>query len=126
MWRHLILLASAGALGTLARHGAIAATQRWPSPIMPVGALVVNVIGSFAFGVVWALGEQRGIFTGQTRVFILIGFLGAFTTFSTYAFESALLIEGRRYGWAALHMLANNGLSILMVFIGLTVAGRYG
>ena len=63
---------------------------------LPVGTLVVNVVGCFLFGVVWSLEHERLLIGDDTRVVILAGFMGAFTTFSTFIFETG--VPERRAG----------------------------
>ncbi len=84
-------LCFAGAAGTLARYGLAGLMQRLLGESFPWGTLTVNALGCFLFGVVWMLAEDRLVISGQTRFVILTGFMGAFTTFSTFAFETAAL-----------------------------------
>ena len=89
----LIGLAVAGAAGTLARYGLGGLAQRWLGESFPWGTAVVNVAGCFAFGVVWGLASDRWTITPETRTVILVGFLGAFTTFSTFVSETGQLFS---------------------------------
>jgi CrcB protein len=121
--KQLILLAGVGALGTLARYGVYLAAQRLPWENLPVGTLIVNVVGSFLFGVVWPLAEQ-GRLSPQTRLLVLTGFMGAFTTFSTFAFETGQLMRASQWTGAAVNVAANNVLGIGALLLGLAISTR--
>jgi CrcB protein len=90
----ILLIALAGALGALARWGLAGIVQARSGFSFPVGTAVVNILGCFLFGVIVTLAEERFVFSAQVRIMLLTGFLGAFTTFSTYTFETAGLISG--------------------------------
>src|SRR5262245_56604702 len=84
----LVLVALAGAVGTLARYGLATLVLRVCGEAFPWGTLVVNVLGCFLFGFVWVLGAEKFIIDPDMRTTLLTGFMGAFTTFSTFAFET--------------------------------------
>lgn len=115
------LLAVVGAIGTLARWGLSGLVQRWTESGFPWGTLAVNLIGCFLFGVIWALAEERMIISGQTRVILLSGFMGAFTTFSSYAFETSALMGDGEWLLAFANVAANNVIGIPLVFLGLAL-----
>ena len=83
MWHEILWIALAGALGTLARYGLGGAVQTVLGQNFPWGTLVVNAIGCLLFGLVWTLAEERLLISGHLRFIVLVGFMGAFTTFST-------------------------------------------
>jgi CrcB protein len=117
-------LALAGAAGTLARWGVYSACEKWLSKggwHLPAATLSVNIIGSFLFGLVWAVCD-RGQITPHTRAILLGGFMGAFTTFSSFAFDTGELIARQNYIGAAGNILANNVLGIGAFFFGLWAA----
>jgi CrcB protein len=70
------------------------------------------------------MAEERLIISGQTRAIVLIGFMGAFTTFSTYAFETGQLLRDSEWILAAGNFLGNNLLGLICVFLGFA-AGRW-
>jgi len=120
----ILLLALAGGLGTLSRYGLAGLVQRWTGGAFPWGTLAVNLMGCFAFGVLWSLMEMRHSITGEVRAIILVGFMGAFTTFSTFIFESGALLQAAEW-WKALGNLAvQNGAGLVCLFAGLTI-GRW-
>jgi CrcB protein len=118
MLRRLFLLAVAGALGSLARYGLSGLVQRALGGGFPLGTLGVNVAGCFLFGVVWTLAEERLVIGGETRFIVLVGFMGAFTTFSSYAFETGAMLRDAEWSLAVANVLAQNVLGITSFFIG--------
>jgi CrcB protein len=117
----LAWLAALGALGTLARYGLGGAVQHLHESAFPWGTLAVNTLGCFLFGLVWTLAEERLVISGETRAVVLIGFMGAFTTFSTYAFETAAMLRDAAWLPAAGNVLAHNGLGIAGFFLGVAL-----
>lgn len=120
MWQKLILLAAAGGLGSLARYGLAGFVQNWSrSETFPYGTLAVNLLGSLAFGLIAGVCEERFIVSPQTRIIVLTGFIGAFTTFSTLMFETARLLEDAQYLMAFSNLAAHNVLGLAALFAGL-------
>lgn len=126
MIERLALLALAGAAGTLARAGVYAVCQRTPIDQLPAATLIVNVVGSFLFGVIWPLAEREaGPVSPNLRWLALAGFMGAFTTFSTFAFETGRYLQDGRPGAAALNLLANNLLGIGAFLSGWWISQKF-
>lgn len=117
----MIWIGLAGALGTVARHGLSGAVQRLSGAGFPWGTLAVNVIGCFLFGLVWSLVESRPAVSAEMRSLIFIGFLGAFTTFSSFTYETSELVRGAQWLAAAGNVLAQNGLGLVALFGGLAL-----
>jgi CrcB protein len=115
----LLLLALAGAIGTLARYGLVEIVQNWVNKDFPWGTAAVNLVGCFLFGLVWAMFENT--VNVQTRTILLTGFMGAFTTFSTFAFETEQRIEDSAWWLVAGNMLLQNGGGLACIFLGLIV-----
>lgn len=124
VWKHIGLLALAGAVGALSRYGLSGAVQRIGGERLPWGTMAVNIVGCFLFGLVWTLAEERLVISGQTRFIILTGFMGSFTTFSTFGFETSEFLRDGQWSQAAINVLANNLLGIASVFLGLA-CGRW-
>lgn len=116
----LILLAAAGAAGTLARYGLAGLAQRLFGSSFPWGTMVVNLLGCLVIGFVWALAETRWQLGGATRAVLFIGFMGAFTTFSSFVLESAELFRVGQVSWGLLNMAGQN-----IVGLGLFLAGYH-
>ncbi len=106
----LLALCIAGALGTLARYGLQGLVQRWTGGAFPWGTLAVNALGCLAFGIIWTVASERQLIGPQTRTLLLVGFMGAFTTFSSFVFETAQLGRGGQWLLAG----ANIALELLL------------
>lgn len=113
----LMAIAVAGAAGTLSRYALGGIVQRLLGAAFPWGTLVVNALGCLAFGVIWAAAHERGILDAETRAVMLVGFMGAFTTFSTFIAESGQLLSDREllYGFGNLFLQVGLGLAAFYV-----------
>ncbi|MBX3423151.1 MAG: fluoride efflux transporter CrcB [Pirellulaceae bacterium] len=118
MWWKFACLFVAGGLGSLARVGLSTLVQRWNGGDFPLGTLAVNLLGCLLFGLVWSLADQKSLMSAQTSWIILAGFMGAFTTFSAFAFESNLLVRQAQWGQLCVNLLSQNVLGIGAVFVG--------
>lgn len=116
-----LLVAGFGALGATARY----AVDGWVSNVsrgqFPWGTLLINVVGSFLLGVLVQLTTDRMLPHPYWRVALGIGFLGAFTTFSTYAYESVRLADGAAWALAAANVVAMTVLGLVAAFGGIAV-----
>jgi CrcB protein len=120
--QNLIFMALAGGAGALCRYGLSGVVQRLVGERFPAGTLVVNLLGCLLFGLIWGWLEGRAGFSPQTRLVVLTGFMGAFTTFSTFAFETAGLLQGGQWLAAALNVGAQTVAGVVLVLIGMSVA----
>jgi CrcB protein len=121
---HIALIGLAGAAGTLLRAGCTALATRLLGTGFPLGTLAVNVVGSFAFGAIMGWVRTREPLPGNAETILLVGLLGGFTTYSSYAFQSVELLEGGRPVAAAGYVLATNLLALAAAWAGLrTMAG---
>jgi len=105
-----LAIAAGGALGALMRYWVSTATYAWLGRGFPWGTLMVNLLGSFVMGLLYILLLERLTSGPEARAFLLIGFLGAFTTFSTFSIETLNLLEDARIGKA----LINAGGSVIV------------
>ncbi len=115
----ILFLFAAGGLGTIGRYAVATWVQRASSSDFPWGILAANAMGSLAFGLIYSLAEEHNLLSGEARIAVLVGFLGAFTTFSTFAFDTGQLIRDDRYLWAAGNMILNNAIGLSLVFVGI-------
>jgi CrcB protein len=120
---NLLWIASGGAVGALLRYGMVMSVHRVFGSAFPWGTLTVNVVGSLLIGVLWSMAE-RVSFTAAASAFLFIGVLGAFTTFSTYALESANLFRDGKQLAALMNLLLSNATCIVAVVAGLKI-GQY-
>ena len=116
----LIAIALGGGCGAVVRFLISSGLYQWLGRGLPYGTLVVNVIGSFLIGLLTeALILQRLSFSLEYRAAILVGFIGAFTTFSTFSLETIYLIEEGSLAKAALNIVVSVFGCLFAVWIGL-------
>ncbi|MEW6579252.1 MAG: fluoride efflux transporter CrcB [Chloroflexota bacterium] len=121
MLQKMVLIALAGAVGTLARYGLSGLIQRVSGGDLPLGTLVVNILGCFLFGLVWALAEDRLLLEEQTRMVLLGGFMGAFTTFSTFVFDTGAMVREAQWLLATGNVLVQTGVGLAALYGGIVV-----
>ncbi len=124
MVQKLFWLALAGALGTLARYGVAGTAQRVFGGEFPWGTLAANLAGCFLAGLFWSVAESRLSISGQMRTIVLMGFMGAFTTFSAFMLETSELLRDAQWSWALGNIALQNILGLILFFIGLGI-GRF-
>lgn len=118
----VLAIAAGGALGALARHYFAAQIMRWTAGGFPWGIFVANILGSFLMGIViHALTHLSEPMPGL-KAFLTVGFLGAFTTFSTYALDIVLLIERGQVALAAGYAVGSAVLAVLGLIAGMALA----
>jgi len=120
---NILLVGFGGFIGSVSRYLASGYVQQATKSIdFPYGTLVVNVVGCFIIGFLAQLAEERGVFTSQSRLFVFTGFLGGFTTFSSFGNETLNLARDSQM----LNALANVGANVLLglfaVWLGRTVS----
>jgi CrcB protein len=92
----------------------------------PIGTLVINTIGSFFLGLIMYMSEYQGFFDDKTRIFLTIGIIGAFTTLSTFGYESFRLLDDSRLILMTINVVSTVLFSMLAVYIGKIVALSIG
>ena len=119
---NVLLVGIGGFIGSAARYLLSGYVQQSSKSIFPYGTLAVNVIGCFVIGFLSQLAENRGAFSSEARVFVLIGILGGFTTVSSFGNETLNLARDGEM----LNAFANIGLNVLLgllaVWLGRTVS----
>jgi fluoride exporter len=115
MIHKFVLLAVAGALGTLARYGLSGFMQRICGTAFPWGTATVNLIGCFLAGFLWMLFESRWPVSGEARIIVMVGFMGGFTTFSSLILETSELLRASEW----MHAFANIFFQNILGFIAL-------
>lgn len=113
----LLLVALGGAVGAAVRYIVSGLDYRYSCGIFPVGTLVVNLSGSFVIGLLWGLFEDRAV-SPNMRMFIFIGILGGFTTFSTFALENFNLLRDGERTVAVANILISNLCGVFLVYAG--------
>lgn len=122
----LLVVGLGGFLGAIARYGLSGLVHRRLGEGFPYGTLAVNVVGCLLIGVVLHLVEDRSILGPTARLFVAIGVLGGFTTFSSFGYETFELIEDRAYKLALLNVAGNMILGLLAVWVGRTLPRAIG
>lgn len=117
-----LYLAAGGAVGTLSRFWLTARIHETAGFWFPWGTLTVNLLGSLVLGVAMGAAEQAAI-SPEVRAMITVGLCGAFTTFSTMSYETAILVQDGAWSRAAVYALGGLALGLAAVVIGLQ-AGR--
>jgi CrcB protein len=113
-----ILIGLAGLIGTLLRYWLSGFVARRYGETFPLGTMAVNVLGCLLAGAIFNLTEERFLINPTLRTVILIGFLGGFTTFSSYGLQTFTLLRDGEFGLASLNIVVSNVLGLLMVWIG--------
>lgn len=122
---NLLILGLGGFLGAVSRYLVSGYVQDFfKSANFPYGTLVVNILGCFILGLLTQIAGAKDLIDPQTRLFLMVGFIGAFTTFSTFSVESANLLQSGHNYTAALYLIGSNILGIIFVFVGQAVAGQ--
>lgn len=122
---HVLLVGTGGFVGSVLRYlvsGLVLRTV--PAATFPVGTVAVNLLGCFAIGVAGGLTESHQLLTGEARLFLLIGVLGGFTTFSTFGYETIALLRDASYVRAGSNILLHILLGLGAVWSGLVLTQR--
>ncbi len=122
MWERVLLVAVAGAIGSVFRYGVAGFVDDRVGPTV-IGTFIVNVTGTLALGLFLGLTEDRWLAPSLVRTAVAIGFLGAYTTFSTFMFQTVDMAESGSTGTAFLNVGASLAIGLAAVYAGLT-AGR--
>jgi fluoride exporter len=119
---NLVWIIIGGSLGALLRYGTTLLCVRVFGTTFPAGTLAVNLSGCFLIGLIMGLAETGPFVTPAFRLFFVTGFLGALTTFSTYAWESMNAFRNASLGMALLNIMLNNLAGFSLVLIGFWIA----
>lgn len=112
------------AAGASARYMVSRYISRLLSPALPYGTLVINITGSLVLGFFLVWTSERVLADPRWRLIVAVGFCGSYTTFSSYAFESAVLASQRNWPMFAMNVLGNNALCLAAVLAGGALARR--
>ena len=118
----LFLIGLAGFIGTLSRYWMSGVIAKRYGETFPMGTLVVNLLGCFLVGLFFYLLEERFLVNQTLRTIILMGFLGGFTTFSSFGLQTFTLLQDGEFGLALLNLSLANFLGLVLVWAGYTLA----
>ena len=122
MWRDCLYIGLGGFVGANARYLLSRGGLRWFGPSFPFGTLLINVSGSVVLGLFLTWTTERVLSNYNLRLFFAIGFCGAYTTFSSYSYETFALYEQGRYWLAVSNILGNNLLALAGAVLGAVIA----
>ena len=118
----IVLIGFAGLMGTLARYALSGFVARRFGETFPTGTLLVNVIGCFLAGFLFYLFQERFLVSELTRTAVMIGFLGGFTTFSSYALQTITLLRDGEVFLATVNIVLSNVVGLFTVWAGYSFA----
>ena len=122
MMTTILAIAFGGAIGSVARYGMNLYSEHLVGLEFPYGIFLTNVIGSLAIGICFVLIVERPVINDIWRSILMIGFLGGFTTFSTFSLQSIELIQAGRTVEAFVYIFGSLVLSILGCWLGIMAA----
>jgi fluoride exporter len=120
--QRLFLIGFAGLVGTLCRYGLSGLVARRFGETFPTGTIIVNVVGCFLAGFLYYLFQERFLVGEVVRTAVMIGFLGGFTTFSSFALQTLTLLKDGEVFLATLNIAISNAAGLLMVWVGYSLA----
>ncbi|MFA7693167.1 MAG: fluoride efflux transporter CrcB [Candidatus Hydrogenedentes bacterium] len=124
---NIVLVGVGGFAGSVMRYLTGVWVQQWLSEaLFPFGTLLVNCIGCFVIGLVTHIAETKGMFVHEGRLFMVVGFLGGFTTFSSFGHETLVLIRDNHMAHAFANVSAHLFLGLLAVWLGWRVIALHG
>ncbi len=121
----LFLIALFGAAGTLARYGLQGSVQIRMGSTFPYGTLLINLTGCFFLGLIGQLTLNRMIVPPEWRVAIAVGFFGGYTTFSSFGWETAKMLEAGEWLYASTYVAASVILGLMLSAAGIRLANKF-
>ena len=122
----VLFIGLAGLVGTLCRYWLSGVLARRYGETFPTGTLAVNVAGCFLIGFLFYMFQERYVVGQTARSVVLVGFLGGFTTFSSYGLQTFTLLRDGEFAYAAANVFASNLLGLLMVWGGYALGRLLG
>ena len=120
---NLLFIGLGGFIGAILRYSVGGFIQGWSKGnSFPIGTLAVNILGCFVIGLLSQLAESHGLFSPETRSLLFIGFLGAFTTFSTFGNETMNLLQSAKPWLSITNVSAHIVLGLVAIWIGRSAA----
>ena len=121
----LLLIAVFGAMGTLARYGLQGLVQVKMGSTFPYGTLAINLTGCFFLGLMGQFTLNRMVVSPELRMAIAVGFFGGYTTFSSFGWETAKMLEAGEWLWATTYVAASVVFGLFLSVAGLRLASRF-
>jgi len=121
----LLLIAVFGAMGTLARYGLQGLVQVKMGSTFPYGTLAINLTGCFFLGLIGQFTLNRMVISPELRMAIAVGFFGGYTTFSSFGWETAKMLEAGEWLWATTYVASSVVLGLFLSVAGIRLASRF-
>jgi len=121
----LLLIAVFGAIGTLARYGLQGLVQVKMGSTFPYGTLAINLTGCFFLGLIGQFTLNRMVISPELRMAIAVGFFGGYTTFSSFGWETAKMLEAGEWLWATTYVVSSVVLGLFLSVAGIRLASRF-
>jgi CrcB protein len=121
----ILLIAVFGALGTLARYGLQGVVQIRAGGVFPYGTLLINLTGCFFLGLIGQFTLNRLVISPDMRMAIAVGFFGGYTTFSSFGWETAKMLEAGEWLRATTYVGASVVVGLLLSVAGIRLANRF-
>ncbi len=121
----ILLIAVFGAIGTLARFGVQGVVQAKMGGAFPYGTLLINLTGCFFLGLIGQFTLNRMIISPELRMAIAVGFFGGYTTFSSFGWETAKMLEAGEWLRATTYVAASVVLGLILSVAGIRLASRF-
>jgi fluoride exporter len=122
---NILVIGCGGALGAFARYGCNILTATYLGNVFPYGTLLVNALGSGIMGVVATVFSYKYGATSPIALFLMVGFLGAFTTFSSFSLDTLNLFLSEQAGLAIINIVLNFALCLLFVTLGMLITKSF-
>ena len=122
--KYLLIMFCAGGLGALSRFGLSNLVNQAAGGRFPLGTAAVNLAGCFLFGLFSTLGARQG-WPEPVRLVILAGFLGAFTTFSSFIFDT-FMVGQFRWSWSMMNVAGQIAVGFILLLLGMRAARLFG
>jgi CrcB protein len=119
--KSLIMIASGGAIGALCRYWLVNLINKEKLVAFSLGTISVNLIGSFCIGILFVLISEKVALHPDWRNVLMVGFLAAFTTFSTFSLETVILLERGQLASAAIYVGSSVFIGIFACWLGITL-----
>jgi CrcB protein len=123
--KSLVIVACGGAIGAVARYLVYQLCAHWLGTSFPYATLFVNIAGSFIMGIVIEAMVLAATSSAETRLFLAVGILGAFTTFSTFSLDFAVLYRRGALTLSMVYVMTSVIFSIAALFAGLALARKW-
>lgn len=114
----ILLVGTGGFVGSISRYLVSQLMQKTFETTFPLGTMVVNIVGSFLIGIIYALSERSEILSAEWRIFLAVGFCGGFTTFSSFAYENFAMASIQQFLYSALYIGLSLILGLFAVYLG--------